>query len=177
MMNWVSWGELMTEGWLSDIKLKPIGFVRHGYSDDFVRNSLMGVDAVIEVLPEYVDGLKGLEGFSHIIVVAYMHKAGEEHKGNLLVKPRGLARRLGISLDALPTVGVFATNSPHRPNPIAVTIAKLVRIEGDKLFVENIDLFNGTPVLDIKPYTRDRCIEDARMPKWLEDLVNRTSRR
>ena len=165
----------MTEGWLTDIKLKPIGFARHGYSDDFVENSLMGVDAVIEVLPENVDGLKRLEDFSHIIVIAYMHKASEEHKGNMLIKPRGLARRLSVSLDALPTVGVFATNSPHRPNPIAVTIAKLVRIEGNKLFVENIDLFNGTPVLDIKPYTRDRCIENARMPKWLEDLVIHTS--
>ena len=104
-----------------------------------------------------------------------LRKASKGHKGNLFIKLRGLARRLGVPLDALPIVGVFATNSPHRPNPIAVTIAKLIRIEGNKLFVENIDLFNGTPVLDIKPYTRDRCIKDARMPKWLEDLVICTS--
>ena len=94
-----------------------------------------------------------------------LRKASKGHKGNLLIKLRELARRLGVPLDVLPIVGVFVTNSSHRPNPNAVTVAKLARVEGNKLFVENIDLFNGALVLDLKPYTRDRCVKDARTPK------------
>jgi tRNA-Thr(GGU) m(6)t(6)A37 methyltransferase TsaA len=160
----------VTEGWLAEIRLKPIGFVKHEHSDDSVRNSINGVDAVIELLPEYIDGLKGLEDFSHIIIVAYLHKVSEEQKKVLQVKPRGVARRLGVPLEALPTVGIFATHSPHRPNPIAITIAKLVKVEERKLYVENIDLYNQTPVLDIKPYTPSICVKEATVPKWLNSI-------
>lgn len=167
----------MTEGWLAEVRLKPIGFVKHRYSDEEVKNSLSGVDAVIELLPEYSEGLKGLEGFSHIIIIAYLHKVSEEQRKVLQVKPRGLARRLGAPLDTLPTVGVFATCSPHRPNPIAITIAKLVKTEKNKLYVENIDLYNQTPVLDIKPYTPNRCIEGATVPKWIQNPSSAESKK
>lgn len=163
---------------LEQIVLKPIGVVKHSYSDEYVRNSVDGVDGFIEVFQEYRAGLKGLEGFSHIFVLAYLHKVSEDVRKVLIVKPRGLARRLGLSIDVLPEVGVFATDSPHRPNPIALTIARLRSIDVEKglLFVEKIDLYDGTPVLDIKPYTPSRRVEDLSIPQWLVNLLKQAKR-
>ncbi|MEM0026979.1 MAG: tRNA (N6-threonylcarbamoyladenosine(37)-N6)-methyltransferase TrmO [Ignisphaera sp.] len=164
----------MTVGWLAEytIILKPIGIIRHGYPDEFVSKSEKGVDAVIEILPDYVDGLKGLDEYSHIIVVAYLHKVREDQRKVLLVKQRGFARRFGAPLDNLPTVGVFASNSPHRPNPIAISIPRLIRIDGNKIFVEGIDLYNDTPVIDIKPYTPDKHVDNFSIPKWMKDIID-----
>jgi len=129
------------------------------------------VDGVVELLPEYVDGLRGLEGFSHIIIVAYFHKVPEEGRRVLLVRPKGIARRLGLPLEALPEVGVFATDSPHRPNPIAITVVKLYRISGRYLYVGGLDLYSGTPVLDIKPYTPSRRVDSLSLPEWYSQLL------
>ncbi len=151
---------------------KPIGFVRTRYSDEEVRASFEGVDGWVEVLEEYAEGLRGLEGFSHIILVAYLHKTAEEHRKVLLVRPRRLLR-LGLSLDELPEVGVFATDSPHRPNPIAITIVRLHAVEGRFLKVSGLDLYDGTPVLDIKPYTVSRRVENPSYPEWYRRLYSR----
>jgi tRNA-Thr(GGU) m(6)t(6)A37 methyltransferase TsaA len=156
---------------LEPIVIRPIGFVVHQHSDEVVRSSTRGVDGVIEVLPEYVDGLRGLDGFSHIIVVAYLHRVPEEGRRVLLARPRGLARRLGIPLENLPEVGVFATDSPHRPNPIAVSVVRLYRVVGRYLYVGNLDLYNGTPVLDIKPYTPSRRVDTLSLPNWYAQLL------
>jgi len=159
---------------LSCIVLKPIGIVRHGYSDEHVKESINGVDGIIEIFPEYRAGLRGLEGFSHIIILAYLHKVSENTRNVLVVRPRGLARKLGIPLHTLPEVGVFSTDSPHRPNPIALTIAKLRDVDKDSglLYVENIDLYNETPVLDIKPYTPSRRVDNVKIPQWLENILS-----
>ncbi|MDH5806866.1 MAG: tRNA (N6-threonylcarbamoyladenosine(37)-N6)-methyltransferase TrmO [Candidatus Methanomethylicaceae archaeon] len=130
----------------------------------------MFAKGVIEILEEYVDGIKGLEGFSHIIIIAYLHKVSDFERKTLLVKPKRFAK-FGIPLESIPTVGVFCTDSPHRPNPIALTIAKLLKIEKNKLYVDEIDLFDGTPVLDIKPYTEFRIFKDIKYPKWYSDLL------
>ena len=161
------------------IVLKPIGFVRHSYSDDYVRNSVRGVDGVVEILEEYRQGLHGLEGFSHVILLAYLHKVTEDQRKTLIVRPRGLARKLRIPENMLPEVGVFATDSPHRPNPIALTVARLIGVDVEKgvLYVDNIDLYSGTPVIDIKPYTPSRRVEDLRIPRWLQELYQLSSRR
>ncbi len=148
---------------------KPIGFVRTRYSDEEVKASLRGVDGWVEVLEEYAEGLRGLKGFSHIILVAYLHKTTEEHRRVLVVRPRRLLR-LGLSLDELPEVGVFATDSPHRPNPIAITIVKLHSVKGRLLRVSGLDLYDGTPVLDIKPYTASRRVEKPSYPRWYREL-------
>lgn len=152
--------------------LRPIGIVKHSYSDEYVRNAFQGVDGFIEVFHEYRIGLRGLEGFSHVIILAYLHKVKEEQKKVLVVKPRGLGRKLGLSIEDLPEVGVFATNSPHRPNPIAITIVKLKNVDLDKgvLYVENLDLYNETPVIDIKPYTLDKKVDCVEVPQWFRDL-------
>ncbi|WP_062661558.1 tRNA (N6-threonylcarbamoyladenosine(37)-N6)-methyltransferase TrmO [Aeropyrum camini] len=156
-----------------EVVLRPIGFVRHGLPDDSVKSSLEGVQGFIEVLPEYTPGLDGLEGFSHIVVIAYLHKARGR---SLKVKPRGLLR-LGFRLEDLPEVGVFATDSPSRPNPLALTIARLHGIEGGRLRVSGLDLYDGTPVLDIKPYTPSRRVEDLSLPLWYKRLMEEAARR
>lgn len=153
---------------------KPIGYVRTLHSDEEVKDSLNGVEGHIEVLEEYSEGLRGIEGFSHIIVIAYMHKVREEARKTLVVKPRRLLK-LGFKLEELPEIGVFATDSPHRPNPIAVSILEVVKLEKNKLHVKGLDLFNGTPVLDIKPYTPDRCIDPFKLsvPEWYKRIRER----
>jgi len=151
------------------IILKPIGIVRTSFSDEEVKNSWEGVEGVIEVFEEYAEGLEGIEGFSHIIVLAYLHKTTEEQRKVLKVKHRRL-RRFGIKIDDIPEVGVFCTDSPHRPNPIALTVVELVKKEGRFLHVKGLDLFNGTPILDIKPYTSDRVIEEFKVPEWQKIL-------
>ncbi|MCD6503000.1 MAG: tRNA (N6-threonylcarbamoyladenosine(37)-N6)-methyltransferase TrmO [Thermoplasmata archaeon] len=149
------------------IILKPIGYVKTNEPDEVVKNSIDGVQGRIEILPEYEDGLDGIEEFSHIIVIAYLNKVNKEQREVLKVKPfRKIARILGIEFDDVPTVGVFCTDSPHRPNPIALTIVELIKREENVLHVRGLDLYDGTPVLDIKAYTPFRSITKIRVPSW-----------
>lgn len=158
-----------------NIKLIPIGVVHVNVSDDEVKESLEGVSGVIEVFDEFIEGLEGVDGFTHLIIIAYLHKVSEELRKTLKVRPRRLLK-LGLKLEELPQVGVFATDSPHRPNPIALTIVRLVRREGKFLYVEGLDLFDGTPILDIRPYTPDRSIREFNVPRWYEELLSRVRR-
>ena len=151
--------------------LKPIGVVRHGYSDDDIKR-LGVVDGIIEVFEEFKDGLKGIDGFSHLIVISLLNEVNEDQRRVLIVKPRRLVK-YGISEGELPEVGVFATDSPHRPNPIGLSIVKLISRDGRFLKVSGLDLFNGTPVLDIKPYTPDRFVKDLKVPEWYSTLFSR----
>jgi len=152
--------------------LRPIGVIHTSFSDDEVRESLTGVSGVIEVYEEFAKGLKGIDGFSHIMIIAYLHKVPEDRREVLEVRPRRLIK-LGLSPEELPVVGVFCTDSPHRPNPIAITIVKLVRRDGRFLYVEGLDLFNGTPVIDLRPYTPDRVVRDSTQPQWYLELINK----
>lgn len=99
----------------------------------------IGVQGKIVMMPKYVEGLTDLEGFSHIILLYLFHKSNEF---KLLVTP---------FLDNKPH-GVFATRAPMRPNMIGLSIVKLQSIEDNILHIENVDILNGTPLLDIKPY-------------------------
>ena len=93
-----------------------------------------------------------------------MHRASLG-KVPLKVHPRGKQR--------LPRVGLFATRSPNRPNPIALTLVKITKIDGRKIFVDEIEAFEGSPVLDIKPYlpNGDRVDEEICLPEWFEHLL------
>lgn len=150
----------------------PIGYVRHSISDEELKDILEGVEGYIEIFPEYADGLKEIEGFSHIMIISYLHKVTEEQRKVLKIKHRKLAR-FGIKIDDIPEVGVFASDSPHRPNPIAISIVRLLSVEGTKLKVRGIDLSSGTPVLDIKPYDYGRQIKNISVPWWSELLEKR----
>ncbi|MEM4488394.1 MAG: tRNA (N6-threonylcarbamoyladenosine(37)-N6)-methyltransferase TrmO [Desulfurococcaceae archaeon] len=155
-----------------EICFKPIGFVKHTYSDEEVKSYPRGVSGYIEILPEYVAGISDLEGFSHIILITYLHKVGEEQRRVLKVKHRRLLK-MGIDINDLPEVGVFSTDSPHRPNTIGLSIVRVVKVEGCKIFVDGIDVFDGTPVLDIKPYDYGRLITEIKVPRWAEEIHKR----
>lgn len=153
-----------------NISLKPIGVVHVNLSDDEVKSRWVdGIEGVIEVYEKYADGLEGIDGFSHLIVIAYLHKVLEEQREILKVKPKRL-RLIGVDVDKFPEVGVFCTDSPHRPNPLALTIVELLTREGRFLKVKNLDLFDGTPVLDIKPYTPSRRMQEIKLPEWHQKI-------
>lgn len=155
-----------------EIVLRPIGVVHVDVDDESIKASLHGVEGWVEVFPEYEEGLEGIEGFSHVILIAYLHKVTEEQRRVLKVRHRRL-ERLGVDLTGIPMVGVFCTDSPHRPNPIALSIVELVERKGRFLRVKGLDLFDGTPILDIKAYDFTRCIMNIRVPWWVEELERR----
>ena len=154
------------------LSLKPIGVVHVDLSDEEVRASLKGIEGVLEIYEDYAEGLQGLEGFSHIIVIALLHKVPEERRRTLKVRPRRL-KALGLSEEDIPEVGVFCTDSPHRPNPIALTIVELLEVNGRFLKVKGLDLYDGTPILDLKPYTPSRRIERIKLPTWYQKVLER----
>ncbi len=156
-----------TEGFL----VKPIGVIRTSYSREEIRALWQeGVTGYIEIYPEYKPGLKGLEGFSHIIVIVWLHERGEKGREVLQVKHRKLAR-MGVDEDLLPLVGVFATDSPDRPNLLGLSVLEVEKIKDNRIYVRDLDYYDGTPVLDIKPLTPDRIPESIRVPSWYEKLV------
>ena len=151
------------------VVFRPVGVVRTSGSDDDVRFRSKESESTIEIFPEFRDTIDGLQGFSHIFVLSYLNKLRPDQIGVLKVKPRRLLAK-GFKLEELPLVGVFAIDSPTRPNPIGLTLAKLVKINEGKLVVRGLDFFDGTPVLDIKPYRGDYRAEDYNLANWYSEL-------
>jgi tRNA-Thr(GGU) m(6)t(6)A37 methyltransferase TsaA len=150
---------------LTTFEMKPIGFVRGSYSETSQVPKGFGVthvaEGVLEVLPEYEEGLTDIEGFSHLFVIWVFHKS---ERYELLGTP---------PTDDRPH-GVFATRSPYRPNPIALTVVELLRHEGCRLYVRGLDMLDGTPILDIKPYLSSVPPEKLRRG-WLGEAEKRRS--
>lgn len=124
------------------MELKPIGVVRSPYktqSDAPIQSRLSDDEAEIEIYEEYGDGLKDIEGFSHIWVLFHFHKS------------EGFALHVKPYLDD-ELRGVFACRAPRRPNPIGMSLVELEKREGNILKIRGLDMLDGTPVLDIKPY-------------------------
>ncbi len=138
--------------------------VRVDASDEEVREMSGQLEGYIEVFEEFAEALDGIEGYSHLFVIAYFHKS--DWKGLLKVRPRRLLRK-GFREEDLPLLGVFATDSPVRPNPIALTLVRLLGREGNRIRVKGLDLFDGTPVLDIKPYRPNYRASEFRVPDWV----------
>jgi len=156
-----------------EIKFTPIGIVHRNASDDEVRSDASGLESEIEIYPQYEDALDGLDGFSHIFAVAYFHKLRPEQRGALKVRPKRLIK-YGLKLEDLPLVGVFTLDSPTRPNPIGLSLARLLRIEdGRKLRVLDLEYFDGTPILDIKPYQAGYRAEEYKIPRWNTELAEK----
>ena len=159
---------------MSQVVFRPIGEVKVQASDDEIRQRRREIECEsrIHVFPEYQDALDGLKGFSHVFVLSYLHRLRPDQVGVLKVKPRRLVSR-GFKLEELPLVGVFAIDSPTRPNPIGMSLVRLLRIDGGDLFVSGLDLFDGTPVLDIKPYRGDYRVDEYEVANWYRELRNK----
>jgi tRNA-Thr(GGU) m(6)t(6)A37 methyltransferase TsaA len=121
-----------------------------------------GVKGSVEVFPEYAEGLKDLDGFSHIILIYHLHEVSET---KLTVIP---------FMDDTPR-GVFSTRAPKRPNAIGLSVVKLNGVKGNILEIENVDILDGTPLLDIKPYIPEVDHWPADRIGWLAGKKNRFS--
>jgi tRNA-Thr(GGU) m(6)t(6)A37 methyltransferase TsaA len=145
-----------------EVKLRPIGRVVSGRSSAARDDRWEEAPAEIEVDPRWADALDGIEGFSHVWLVWWLDRS-EGPPDFAHVRPE---RR-----QEMPLVGIFATRSPRRPNPIAMTPVRLLERRGARLTVQGLDAYEGTPVLDIKPYLRrGDLIPEATAPDWLEAL-------
>jgi tRNA-Thr(GGU) m(6)t(6)A37 methyltransferase TsaA len=142
---------------------RPIGFVKSPYTTTEQIPKGLGAkhdaEGSIEILPEFESGLTDIEGFSHLFVLWVFHQS---QGFNLLGTP---------PTDDRPH-GVFATRSPRRPNPIGLTVVELLRRDGSRLFVRGVDMLDGTPVLDIKPYLSAVPSESLRRG-WLDGVEER----
>ena len=119
------------------------------------------VEGTIELKREYAtEFLKDLDSFSHIWLLPWFHLNGHRKKP-LVQPPRGGPKR-----------GVLATRAPHRPNPLGLSVVELIKIEGRVLHVRGLDLIDGTPILDIKPYISDYDAHPEASRGWLEDMPN-----
>jgi tRNA-Thr(GGU) m(6)t(6)A37 methyltransferase TsaA len=147
---------------------RPIGVIHSGHTTA-ERTPIQPVYAKgcpgrAEILPEFEEGLSDLEGFSHVYLIYHFHTAGP---GKLRVKPFLQDRERGV----------FATRAPGRPNPVGLSIVELVRREGRVLYLDGVDILDGTPLLDIKPYTaRFDCITPTRNG-WQDEVDEETARK
>ena len=143
----------------TEIHYRPIGIIHSPHKDiegmPLQPSGAEGVQGVVEVFPDYEQGLADTEGFSHLILLYHFHQVKE---AQLTVTP---------FLDERPR-GLFSTRAPKRPNPIGLSIVRLIRREGNKLFVDNIDVLDGTPLLDIKPHVPEFGPCSETRVGWLE---------
>jgi tRNA-Thr(GGU) m(6)t(6)A37 methyltransferase TsaA len=154
-----------------NINLTPIGTVRTEATEDEVRAEHSHIEGVLEILPEYSPALEGIDGYSHLFVITYFDRLRPEQVGPLQLRPRRLMRR-GLRLEDLPFLGVFALDSPTRPNPIGLTLVRLLGREDTRLSVSGLDCFDGTPILDVKGYQSDYLAAEFSLPDWYRRLMD-----
>lgn len=147
---------------MKTIEYKPIGIIRFPFKGikgmPIQPTGAKGVRGKVEIEPEYIDGLKDIEGFSHIVLIYHFHLSK------------------GFSLEVKPFMddklhGVFATRAPRRPNPIGLSVVRLVRMEGRTLYIEDVDIVDGTPLLDIKPFVPKFDVVKVERMGWLSKRV------
>ncbi|PYX61555.1 MAG: tRNA (N6-threonylcarbamoyladenosine(37)-N6)-methyltransferase TrmO [Acidobacteria bacterium] len=157
---------------------RPIGFVSSPYKDASEVPKGLGAkheaDGVLKILPEFELGLTDIEGFSHLIVIWEFDRSPQSRKQGFGKQGSGTH---GVELLGTPHSdnrphGVFATRSPRRPNPIGLTTVELRRREGIELHVRGVDMLDGTPILDIKPYLSSIPSEKLRRG-WLAEAEAR----
>lgn len=142
-----------------DVTYRPIGVIHSPFADlrgmPIQPTGKASAPGMAEVFPELTEGLKDLDGFSHVILLYHLH----EVRGAALVVTPFLGEQAR---------GVFATRAPTRPNPIGLSITELVRIEGNRLHLANVDILDGTPLLDVKPYVPEFDQPGDVRTGWLE---------
>ena len=142
------------------IKIKPLGKAKNSVGKPTLPGWKNIVTEIV-INNKYAKGLDGIEDYSHVIVVYWMDKEQECH---LKHHPQGRKD--------IPFIGIFACRCPQRPNRIAISTVELLSRKGNRLKVKGLEIVNGTPILDIKPYTPhyDR-VEKAKVPDWVDKLV------
>lgn len=144
---------------MKKIQLKPIGFVKNKIKKPRFGGFAKEVSEII-LEKEFSEALSGIEDYSHIIIVYFMDKVKDyviKHR------PQGNPN--------VPIVGIFACRCPQRPNPIGITTVELLEHKGNKIKVKGLDILNGTPILDIKPYwPQYDKVEDEKIPDWVNKL-------
>ena len=143
---------------MEEIICRPIGIIRSPYKETegtpIQTTGAKGVGGTAEIVSECAEGLRDLEGFSHIILIYHFHLS------------RGYSLTVKPFLDDTPR-GVFATRAPKRPNAIGISVVRLVKIEGTTLYIEDVDIVDSTPLLDIKPYVPEFDAKEAERTGWL----------
>ncbi|MFH1195821.1 MAG: tRNA (N6-threonylcarbamoyladenosine(37)-N6)-methyltransferase TrmO [bacterium] len=152
---------------LNKITYNPIGIIHSPFKNcegtPIQPAGAKKIQGIVEIKNEFVSGLKDLDGFSHIFLIYHFHLAN------------------GFSLEVIPFLdkvsrGLFATRAPKRPNSIGMSVVKLLKIEGTKIFVENIDVVDGTPLLDIKPYVKEFDSASKSKSGWLTNSAHRSKK-
>jgi tRNA-Thr(GGU) m(6)t(6)A37 methyltransferase TsaA len=144
------------------ITFRPIGTIHNAYPQGHKPLTWKGTLSRIEIDPRWAEGLDGLEGFSHLNVLCYLHLVRDQEPVLQIRAQRH---------PQMPLVGFFCTRTPLRPNPISLTVVELVERVDNMLHVRNLDMYDGTSVLDVKPYlTRGDRQPHATVPEWMQRL-------
>lgn len=151
---------------MKKIQYTPIGVIRSPFKSiegmPIQSAGAKGVAGSVEIFEMFVDGLKDLEGFSYIILIYHFHRS------------RGYALHVKPFLDDQ-LRGVFATRAPRRPNAVGISVVRLLRVEGQILRIEDVDIVDGTPLLDIKPYVPAFDVKKADRTGWLSSRAGGVS--
>ena len=152
---------------MSEIRYKPIGIIHSPFNEPrgtpIQPTGAQDIEGTVEVASEYADGLKDIEGFSHIILIYHFHLT----KGYLLKVEPYMDNK---------SRGVFATRAPSRPNPIGISIVRLDKVDGNILHIKDVDIVGGTPLLDVKPYVPEFDTRKVEKIGWLGEKVNKLSK-
>ncbi len=136
--------------------MHPIGVVLTDLADDDIARSRRHVISRIVIDPAYADALLGIDAYSHLIVLFWLHR--QEPSTTLVHHPRGDP--------TLPLTGILAARGRNHPNPLGLAVVELLERRDCVLDVRRLDAYNGTPVLDIKPYDHYDSVADPRVPEW-----------
>ena len=147
---------------MTEITYTPIGIIHTPFKEPrgtpIQPAAAGGIRGTVEIFPEYVGGLKDVEGFSHIYLLFHFHLSKGHH----------LKGRPYLDNEER---GIFAIRGPSRPNPIGLSIVRLVKVEGNILHIRDVDMVDGTPLLDIKPYVPEFDNRKEVRIGWLENKV------
>ena len=152
---------------MNKIIYKPIGVVHSPFKQPrgtpIQPSIIKGIKGEVEIFPEYIEGLQDINGFSHIILIYHFHLS---KKSSLKAKP--------FMDDKIH--GIFAIRGPSRPNPIGISTVRLIKVDSNILHVENLDIIDGTPLLDIKPYVPEFDKAEATKIGWLQGNIDKLSK-
>lgn len=152
----------------ANIHYQPIGIIHSPHKDikgmPIQPSGAEGIEGRVEVFPQFEQGLDDIDGFSHLILLYHFHQVKDV---KLTVTP---------FLDSQPR-GLFSTRAPKRPNPIGLSVVKLVRREGTILHIENVDVLDGTPLLDIKPHVPEFVPSFEARVGWLENARGKVQKK